>query len=90
MDYLSYLTIRTRKHPQYPDLKGQDYMILNSVSNLGKALDRLSEYEYIHCFFDNDQAGTKACLELQQTFSYRVRDASILYADYKDLNDCLC
>lgn len=90
MDYLSFLTIRKRKNPQFPDLKGQDYMILNSVSNLGKTVDRLSGYEHISCFFDNDQAGNKACLELQRAFSYRVRDASIHYSGYKDLNDFLC
>jgi len=90
MDYLSFLTIRKRKNPQSPDLKGQDYMVLNSVSNLGKAIDRLSDYERILCFFDNDQAGNKACLELQQTFSYRVRDVSFHYSGYKDLNDFLC
>ena len=90
MDYLSFLTIRKRKNPQSPDLKGQDYMVLNSVSNLGKAIDRLSDYERIHCFFDNDQAGNKACLELERVFSYRVRDASLHYSGYKDLNDFLC
>lgn len=90
MDCLSFLTIRKQKQPQYSGLQGQDYMVLNSVSNLGKAMDRLSDYERIHCFFDNDQAGNKACLELQRTFSYRVRDASIHYSEYKDLNDFLC
>lgn len=90
MDYLSFLTIRKRKQPQSHDLRGQDYMVLNSISNLSKAMDRLSDYERIYCFFDNDQAGNKACLELQQAFSYRVRDASIHYSEYKDLNDFLC
>lgn len=90
MDYLSFLTIRKRKNSQSPDLKGQDYMVLNSVSNLGKAIDRLSDYERIHCFFDNDQAGIKARLELERMFSYRVRDASFHYSGYKDLNDFLC
>lgn len=90
MDYLSFLTIRKRKNPQSPDVRGQDYMVLNSVSNLNKAIEHLSHYERIHCFFDNDQAGNRAYLELQRTFSYRVRDASIHYAEYKDLNDFLC
>lgn len=90
MDYLSFLTIRKRKNSQSPNLKGQDYMVLNSVFNLGKAMNGLSGYERIHCFFDNDQAGNKACLELQRVFSYRVRDASIHYSGYKDLNDFLC
>lgn len=90
MDYLSFLTIRKLKQPQSPDLKGQDYIVLNSVSNLNKAIEHLSHYERIHCFFDNDQAGSKACLELQRTFFYRVRDASIHYSRFKDLNDFLC
>lgn len=90
MDYLSFLTIHKRKNPQSPDLKGQDYMVLNSVSNLSKAMDRLSEYGHIHCFFDNDQAGNTARLELERVFSYRVRDASVHYSGYKDLNDFLC
>lgn len=90
MDYLSFLTIRKQKQPQYSGLQGQGYMVLNSVSNLGKAMDRLPDYERIHCFFDNDQAGNKACLELQRAFSYKVRDASIHYSEYKDLNDFLC
>lgn len=90
IDYLSFLTIRKLKQPQSPNLKGRDYMILNSVSNLSKAIEHLSDYERIHCFFDNDQAGNKACLELQRTFSYRVMDASIHYSGYKDLNDFLC
>lgn len=90
IDYLSFLTIRKRKSSLYPDLKGQDYMILNSVSNLGKAMEQLSGYEHIHCFFDNDQAGNRAYLELQRAFSYRVRDASVHYSGCKDLNDFLC
>lgn len=90
MDYLSFLTILKRKQPQSPDLKRQDYMVLNSVSNLNKAIEHLSHYERIHCFFDNDQAGNKACLELQRAFFHKVRDASIHYSGYKDLNDFLC
>ena len=33
MDYLSFLTLRQKKCPNYPDLDKQDYLILNSVSN---------------------------------------------------------
>lgn len=42
MDYLSFLTIRKQKQPQYSGLQGQDYMVLNSVSNLNKAIEHLS------------------------------------------------
>lgn len=90
MDYLSFLTIHKQKQPKSPNLKERDYMVLNSVSNLNEAIEHLSDYEQIHCFFDNGQAGNKACLELQRAFSYRIRDASIHYSGFKDLNDFLC
>ena len=90
MDYLSFLTIRKLKSPQYPDLKAQDYIILNSTTNVSKAIDALNGYDHIHCFLDNDKAGIAAYRELENRFAYRVRDASIHYAGYKDLNDFLC
>lgn len=89
MDYLSFLTIRTEKCPNMPCLDWQDYIILNSVSNLNKAIDWLAVYERIHCFFDNDRAGMEAIRKLQDEYSYRVRDASHTYKDCKDLNDYL-
>ena len=89
MDYLSFLTIRSEKCPEMPCLDWQDYIILNSVSNLHKAIDGLAVYERIHCFFDNDRAGTEAFQRLANKYSYRVRDASHTYKDCKDLNEYL-
>ena len=89
MDYLSFLTIRIEKCPNMPCLDWQDYIILNSVSNLSKAIDELAVYERIHCFFDNDRAGMEACRKLTNEYSYRVRDASHTYKDCKDLNEYL-
>ena len=57
MDYLSFLTLRLENCPKFPELDRQDYMVLNSVSNVSKALYPLGSYERIHCFFDNDRAG---------------------------------
>ena len=51
MDYLSFLTLRQESCPNYPELDGQDYIVLNSVSNVNKALYPLGSYERIHCFF---------------------------------------
>lgn len=89
-DYLSFLTIAKQNGRQAIDWSGQDYMVLNSVSNLGKATEKLSDYERIHCFFDNDTTGIKAYKELQTVFSNKVRNASDRYSEYKDLNDFLC
>jgi hypothetical protein len=53
MDYLSFLTIRVRNNPQHPRLDTQDYVILNSVSNLAKAESLLETYTQIGCFLGN-------------------------------------
>ena len=52
MDYLSFLTLRLGSCPQHPDFDRQDYMILNSVANVSKAIYPLGSYERIHCFFE--------------------------------------
>ena len=89
MDYLSFLTLRQERHPDRPALGGQDHIVLNSVSNLSKALRPLGDYERIHCFLDNDRAGLEALREIQREYGSRVRDASYVYSGYKDLNDYL-
>lgn len=90
MDYLSFLTIRVKRFPTYPSLEAQDYVILNSTSNVDKAIDVLHDYERISCLLDNDDAGRKATVVIENALGYRVRDASYLYSEYNDLNDYLC
>ena len=90
MDYLSFLSIRVRTNPQCPRLTTQDYIILNSVSNLAKAEGILADYSQIGCFLDNDTAGRTACEHLLARFGERLSDKSIHYSEYKDLNDYLC
>ena len=90
MDYLSFLTLRLERCPDRPDLDGQDYTVLNSTSNLSKAIRPLGGYGRIHCFLDNDKAGMEAVQELREKYGMRVRDASHIYGDYNDLNDFLC
>ena len=89
MDYLSFLTLRQARHPDRPALDGQEYIVLNSVSNLSKALRPLGDYERKHCFLDNDRAGLEALREIQREYGSRVHDASHVYSGYKDLNDYL-
>lgn len=90
MDYLSFLTLRLERCPERPDLDGQDYIVLNSTSNLSKAIRPLDGYGRIHCFLDNDKAGMEAVQELREEYGLRVRDASHIYGGYNDLNDFLC
>ena len=68
---------------------GNDTIVLNSVSNLGKALTPLSDYSVISCYLDNDDAGRIALAKLRKEFGDRVTDKSTLYPDHKDLNDYL-
>ena len=90
MDYLSFLTIRVKNNPQYLRLTTQDYLILNSVSNITKAENILATYTQIGSFLDNDTAGRKACENLKAKFGERLLDKSLYYRGYKDLNDYLC
>ena len=90
MDYLSFLTIRVKNNPQYPRLTTQDYIILNSVSNLTKAESILATYTRIGCYLDNDTAGRNACETLKTKFGECLLDKSLYYREYKDLNDYLC
>ncbi len=73
-----------------PDLDRQDYIVLNSVTNVSKAIDALHSYERIHCLLDNDETGARAYQELRKEFPDHIRDFSHDYKDYKDLNDYLC
>ncbi|MFK1751726.1 toprim domain-containing protein [Bacteroides fragilis] len=89
MDYLSFLTLRLERCPDRPELDGQDYIVLNSTSNLSKAIRPLGDYGCIHCFLDNDKTGMEAVQELREEYGLRIRDASHIYGGYNDLNDFL-
>lgn len=68
---------------------GNDTIVLNSVSNLSKAIAPLKEYSVVSCYLDNDNAGRSALARLQREFGDNVMDKSALYPDHKDLNDYL-
>ncbi|MDC2642593.1 toprim domain-containing protein [Bacteroides ovatus] len=91
MDYLSFLTLRLESCPQCPDFDRQDYMVLNSVTNVSKALYPLGSYERIHCFLDNDRAGMEAVRQIVNEYGSTryIRDASHIYSGSKDLNEYL-
>ena len=91
MDYLSFLTLRLENCSKFPELDRQDYMVLNSVSNVSKALYPLGNYERIHCFFDNDHAGLEALQQIRKEYGREryIRDASQTYSGCKDLNEYL-
>ena len=80
MDYLSAMQLGTI---------ASDWLVLNSVSNVEKAVRALRGYERIDCFLDNDEAGRRTFQRLYDCFGDKAIDRSSLYADHKDLNDYL-
>ena len=80
MDYLSAIQL---------GIIASDWLVLNSVSNVEKAVKVLQGYERIECFLDNDEAGRRTFQRLHDCFGERVIDRSSLYADHKDLNEFL-
>ena len=82
-DFLSYLTLKKVRVPKH------DTIVLNSVSNIVKAKNMLSEYRTISAFLDNDDAGKRAVQTLR-SFCKEVQNQSVHYAKHKDLNDYLC
>lgn len=90
MDYLSFLTMRVNNDHEKPRTDEQDYMVLNSLTNLSKAEQQLHPYTRIGCFLDNDQAGQRAYENLKKVFGNRLQNISHHYAGHKDLNDYLC
>ena len=65
-----------------------DTAILNSVTNLQKAVPFLARHRVVHAFLDNDDAGRKALARLEESLpSSEMIDQSVFYRDHKDLND---
>lgn len=82
-DFLSHLTLKNEKQFKV------DCVILNSLSNLNKALEWIKENKLTpSLLLDNDTAGQKATSKLLEEFP-NAEDFSVTYSDYKDLNDYL-
>ena len=67
-------------------IRDRDYIVLNSVANVPKALYPWGSYERIHCFFDNDRAGMEAIQQSRKEYDATryIRDASQIYSGCKD------
>ena len=89
MDYLSFLTLRKHGRLSCFDAMESDFIVLNSVSSICKALPLLREYDKIVCLFDNDAAGRNAFALLFKALNGNAEDMSSLYNGFKDLNDYL-
>ena len=88
MDFLSWITEVKQQTPQY------DCCILNSVSNVAKALPWIMEHRNIAAFMDNDQAGRETLQKIIDSVSESAHDVCVydmarLYEGYNDLNEKL-
>ena len=80
MDFLSAATL---------GLETGDCLVLNSVSNVEKAMKHLDAYGRIDCYLDRDETGRRTLDVLGKRYGGRVCDRSALYDGCKDLNECL-
>lgn len=86
IDFLSLLTLNQKKVIELP--LRSSFLILNSLSLLNKNLALLQSRADIRLFLDNDLAGREAKEQLTSK-GISCRDASTLYAPYKDVNEFL-
>lgn len=82
MDYLSYLAINNLRKPI------DSIVILNSTSNLNKAVDFIKSHEKVHTYLDNDESGRKATQMIKEVCKTHF-NKSIEFANFKDLNEFL-
>lgn len=82
MDYLSYMSMRRERRP------GSNAIVLNSVSNLSKAMSAIASHATILTYLDNDEAGRRTTEEIRRRADgCTVIDRSEFYKEYNDLND---
>jgi len=77
-DFLSLLTLKNR------DLLG-DFLVLNSLSFVGKSLEILQQYPAAKLYLDHDAAAAKELALIKQSIP-NAEDASRFYSGHKDLN----
>lgn len=82
-DYLTYKNLEREEN------SNTDYLILNSTAMLFKVEETLREYDKISLFLDNDANGN-ATKEIIQKRYKNVEDCSLIYRNYKDLNEWFC
>lgn len=83
MDYLSFLTLKRNPNPPH------NIVVLNSVTNLAKAVPFIASHKQVYTYLDNDEAGRKATAELKEVCR-NLSDQSVHYRPHNDLNDYLC
>lgn len=69
--------------------KSCDYVVLNSVALVSKAIKYLEYYDKVHLYLDNDQAGRDATWTIMDNLGEKAKDESFRYSNFGDINDFL-
>lgn len=82
MDFLSLLEL-------WPHLRaGSSFLVLNSLTQLGKGMGLLDKHQQVLLFLDHDPAGRRVTTQLLGSLPKAV-DTSTFYQGHKDLNEYL-
>lgn len=87
MDFLSYQMLLIARNEGLCIPYPCDYIVLNSINCLDKALEELQSYQVVHSFLDNDDGGRRTYEAMKKILGDIVVDESCRYRGYNDLND---
>ena len=82
-DYLTFKNLEQKEN------SNSDYLILNSTAMLFKVEKKLKKYDKISLFLDNDSNGEFVKSKIQNKYK-NVEDCSLIYQNFKDLNEWFC
>lgn len=89
--FLSYLSLEAKSNQlNRCDLSKEhtNFLVLNSLTFLGKSRLVTETHDRIHLYLDRDMAGVKATKQALE-WSSKYKDKSYLYQQHKDLNEYL-
>ena len=89
MDFLSYQMQLKANNESLCIPYSCDYIVLNSINCLDKALGELQSYQVVHSFLDNDDGGRRTYEAMKNILGDSAIDESHRYNGYNDLNDFL-
>jgi Toprim-like/CHC2 zinc finger len=83
-DFLSYKAMTQKVAEPPPNI-----LVLNSLAFFQRSWELMEKHERVSLYLDRDEAGVKLTKEALERNPEKFTDQSILYKNYKDLNDWL-
>ncbi|WP_313492362.1 toprim domain-containing protein [Sphingobacterium multivorum] len=80
-DFLSWLTLTKKEN--LPTV-----MVLNSISLVKRAIERMREFNKMDLYLDNDEVGKQCTSTIKTSYPY-ANDRANVYSGYKDYNEML-